>query len=136
MIRNLTSLPITLIVEGAPRQTFAPAGPVAKVWRHFAEAGGVDGVPVIACVDSGTVGLPREVHGMFFIVERDVAEANPARRDLLVAAVPVADITGQTKGIIGYTTFESYGPKSEDLVFYTKNTGSWTVDSKTSNIPR
>jgi hypothetical protein len=73
---------------------------------------------------------------MFFIVERDVAEANPARRDLLVAAVPVADITGQTKGIIGYTTFESYGPKSEDLMFFAKNTGSWMVDSKTSNIPR
>lgn len=117
MIRNLTDTLITLYVEGGPSITFAPSGPVAKVWRQFAKAGGTLGVPIVICVDSGTVGLPREVPGVFFIVDRDVAEANRARRDLLVVAVPVADIAGKLPGIIGYTTFESYGPAADDLVF-------------------
>lgn len=127
MIRNLTDTSITLYVEGAPSITFAPAGPVAKVWRRFAEAGGTLGVPIFVCVESGTVGLPREVPGMFFIVDRDVAETNRSRRDLLVVAVPVADITGQVPGVIGYTTFESYGPEAEDLVFCDQAAGRWTV---------
>ena len=77
--------------------------------------GQINGIPVTRSRVLFVTGLPRELDGEFYIVERSVAEAEPSRQDLLVPAGVVADLTGKIPGIIGYRRFERVSRLSDSL---------------------
>ena len=87
-----------------------PSGDVARVSETLTQVGLVDGFPVmkqelsdvtIMTADKEVKPFPEEKQGIFYTVSLMVAQALPARRDLLVPVGQMRDATGKITGCKG-----------------------------------
>jgi hypothetical protein len=99
-IVNLTPYKLKIIGRAEPIE---PSGMTARLNANLIKVCEVDGIPIMASINSGVSNLPQPKDGVLYITAAYIRQACPERKDLASPAKLIRDDRG---GVVGCAAFE------------------------------